>query len=271
MEDIIILDEYVTTKWCYRNKQHYIDLGYIFTFVGDDIRVRVCDLTKRSSAKIRVMCPICKKERYLTYDGLFQRKNTNCLQCANHKSSFRDLTNQHFGWLTVIRLDHKSCDGFFYWLCQCECGNFTTVKSKDLISSHTRSCGCMRNILNSIANSGSNHYNWQDGKSYEPYCPKFNENLKIRIRKFFNNECVICGKSAEENGQNMSCHHVEYDKEACCTGDSNEACFATLCKNCHSKTNHNRSKWENIFHIIIQEIYGGKSYYTKEEMNKIAR
>jgi hypothetical protein len=122
----------------------------------------------------------------------------------------------------------------------------------------------MRNILNSIANSGSKHYNWQDGKSYEPYCPKFNENLKKRIRAFFNNECILCGKTKEENNQNMSCHHVEYDKKACCDGKLVH--FATLCQSCHSKTNHERARWENMLHIIIDYIYEGKSYYTKKEM-----
>jgi hypothetical protein len=35
------------------------------------------------------------------------------------------------------------------------------------------------------------------------------------------------------------------------------------------KTNHNREYWEAIFHIIIDEIYDGRSYYTKEEYNLI--
>lgn len=125
----------------------------------------------------------------------------------------------------------------------------------------------------SISMSGPNHWNWKDGISFEPYCPKFNNNLKERIRAFFNYECIICGKSTEENITNngrkfeLSCHHVEYNKNACC--DGKPVHFAALCLRCHSKTNYDTEKWENILHIIINEIYNGKSYYTKEEYKVI--
>jgi hypothetical protein len=107
---------------------------------------------------------------------------------------------------------------------------------------------------------------WKGGLSFEPYCPKFNPDLKRRIRAFFDHRCVLCGKGVEENGkrkQLMACHHVEYNKQACCDGQPVH--FAALCVTCHSITGKNRSRWEAMLHRIIDEIYGGKSYFTKDE------
>ena len=116
----------------------------------------------------------------------------------------------------------------------------------------------------SIAQSGPNNPAWRGGISYEPYCPKFNGNLKKRIRYFFDNECIICGKSEKDNEQSLSCHHVEYNKQACCDGKLVQ--FAALCRICHNKTTHgDRERWENMLHIIICEIYNNRSYFTKEE------
>ena len=54
---------------------------------------------------------------------------------------------------------------------------------------------------------------------------------------------------------------------ACCHGKPIH--FAALCHKCHSKTNYNREYWECILHRIIDEIYNGRSYYTKEEYENI--
>jgi len=110
---------------------------------------------------------------------------------------------------------------------------------------------------------------WLGGISYEPYCPKFNRDLKTRIRAFFDNHCILCGKSGQETVYNLACHHVEYDKAACCDGKPVQ--FAALCGKCHSKTNHDRSQWEAILHRIIEEIYGGRSYFTKNECSSLIK
>ena len=113
---------------------------------------------------------------------------------------------------------------------------------------------------------------WQGGISFEPYCPKWTPELHERIRAFFNYECLLCGKSTEENGEALCCHHVEYDKQACCHGKPVH--FAALCRSCHGKTggskDNNRQYWEDIIHIIIYELYNDKSYYTKEEWRQLA-
>lgn len=117
---------------------------------------------------------------------------------------------------------------------------------------------------------GSLSPSWKGGISFEPYCPLWTPELRRRIRAFFNYECIICGKSQDDNGQAMSCHHVEYNKMACCDGKLVH--FVAVCRECHGKTGgleQNRNRWEAIIHQIIDEIYDGRSYFTKEEWKEI--
>ena len=102
------------------------------------------------------------------------------------------------------------------------------------------------------------------GISFLPYCPKFNENLKHRVREFFENRCVMCGKHQAECNRKHAVHHISYDKMVCC--NDMPVYFAALCTSCHSKTNNkDRQRWENMLHRCIDEIWNGKSYLTKEE------
>jgi hypothetical protein len=50
-----------------------------------------------------------------------------------------------YGKLTVINIDEKAEQGKgLRWICQCECGNITSVLGSNLESGATRSCGCLR-------------------------------------------------------------------------------------------------------------------------------
>jgi hypothetical protein len=97
--------------------------------------------------------------------------------------------------------------------------------------------------------SGPNASNWRGGKSYEPYCPKFNENFKEFIRDKFDRKCFICGKSEAFVGnarkQRLHIHHVDYNKNDICNGYSWP--FIPLCPSCHAKTNYNRWYWFNKY------------------------
>lgn len=218
----------------------------------------------------------CGKEKSINGSSLKSKKTQSCgcLQKErNYKAHFKDLTGKVFGRLTVIENKAENAPQKALWLCFCSCGNKTLSTSNLLNSGHKRSCGCLRseNVSKIVTKRnkekcGENSPNWRGGISFEPYCPKFNKDLRKRIRSFFNNECVICGKTAEENRRQLSCHHVEYDKKACC--DGKPVHFATLCTSCHAKTNQDRIRWESMLHRIINEIYEGKSYYTKEEYEK---
>lgn len=112
---------------------------------------------------------------------------------------------------------------------------------------------------------GERNPNWKGGVSFEPYCPKFNREFKERVRAFFHYECIECG--TPQNGKKLGVHHINFDKMSCC--NDTPPLFVPLCQSCHAKTNHNRPYWEQYFTALIDDYYGGKCYFSQEEMKQI--
>lgn len=92
---------------------------------------------------------------------------------------------------------------------------------------------------------GDKNHNWNGGSSFEPYCPKFNNRLKEKVRDRFNRKCFLCDKTEMDNGMKLSVHHVQYNKECGCD-DSLKCEFVPLCMSCHSQTNFSRELWEKV-------------------------
>lgn len=91
--------------------------------------------------------------------------------------AFIDLSGCRFGHLLVLtKSDHVSKEGCHLWVCRCDCGKLTTVKSGNLRSGHTISCGCYmkRRISETQSTHRDSHkrlYNvWSNMKSrcYNP-------------------------------------------------------------------------------------------------------
>ena len=136
--------------------------------------------------------------------------------------------------------------------------------------------------------TGANHPQWTGGP--KDYCEKWSLEFRCRIRKFFGNICVECG--TPQNEKKLHCHHIYYDKKACCSvnedgnyfsnlgikdnphsfkiiGDPNK--FIALCDSCHAKSSRKKSReqWARHFEEIINNYYLGRSYFTKEEYEMI--
>lgn len=92
---------------------------------------------------------------------------------------------------------------------------------------------------------GDENPNWNGGSSFEPYCIKFNNKLRERIRERDNRICQLCGVG--ENGRRHSVHHVHYDKENCYPD------LITLCTSCNSKVNGNRDYYEKLLMKNLEE------------------
>ena len=71
-------------------------------------------------------------------------KSCGCLQKEiASKNRIKDLTGQRFGKLLVFeRETNNSKDFHTIWKCKCDCGNIVSVRSNNLISGNTQSCGC---------------------------------------------------------------------------------------------------------------------------------
>lgn len=77
------------------------------------------------------------------YSGLIFRETFRS-EAETRRNGGDDLTDCKFGDLIVIRLDGKTPSGVNKWLCKCVCGKETSVRSCDLRSGKTKSCGCLR-------------------------------------------------------------------------------------------------------------------------------
>lgn len=54
-----------------------------------------------------------------------------------------DLLGKRFGKLTVVKMAENSKDNKTQWLCKCDCGNEKVIRTNNLTSGQTRSCGCL--------------------------------------------------------------------------------------------------------------------------------
>ena len=76
--------------------------------------------------------------------------------CLKHTSNAKDLKGQKFGYLTVSKRVGTSKDRKALWKCKCLCGKTTIVRSCDLTSGNTKSCGCLgreyakRNLMKGV-------------------------------------------------------------------------------------------------------------------------
>jgi len=97
---------------------------------------------------------------------------------------------------------------------------------------------------NHVDVSGENNPQWKGGVSFEPYCPKFNDKLKEKIRNEYDRKCQICGKDETDNItktnkiRRLDIHHIDLDKEQGCNGKKWN--LIPLCVNCHSKLHRNK-------------------------------
>jgi hypothetical protein len=114
--------------------------------------------------------------------------------------------------------------------------------------------------------TGENHPNWQGGISFEPYCIKFDDDLKERVRDFFNGCCYVCGIGQSELCYKLDVHHVNYEKMMCC--NDVKPLFVPMCRSCHMKTNFDREYWEEFFTISLEYLTNGKCFLPKGGVKK---
>lgn len=74
-------------------------------------------------------------------------KSCGCLvKERSREVNYKDLTNQRFGKLIALEIDEEKSklNKLLYWKCKCDCGNFKSILSQNLINGSTKSCGCIK-------------------------------------------------------------------------------------------------------------------------------
>lgn len=198
-----------------------------------------------SKEKIILICKQCNK-KYKVYP--YEKDRQFCSRDCKHKYHSVLLICKECGKEYKTKLAKK--DSKF---CSRKCKNKNvTLKIKKICSEcnkifyTTKSVNalyCSKDCWNKNR-SGNKAPNWQGGISFEPYCLKFNEQLKEEIRDKYNRNCAICGKP--EINKKHAVHHIDYDKSQGCNGQ--DILMVPLCNSCHSKTSgkKNRDYYETI-------------------------
>ena len=127
--------------------------------------------------------------------------------------------------------------------------------------------GKIQSTNKKLTRRGEESPNWKGGVVFKPYCPLFNNDFKERVRDFWDRKCGISGIAESENGQRLSVHHVNYEKMVCC--NQTLPIFIPLCKKYHTKTNYNRSYWEENLTNYIMIWFDGESYIPKNIDEKV--
>jgi hypothetical protein len=86
-------------------------------------------------------------ERAMRYLSASEEKgwapSCGCLTRGRASAFAIDLTGARYGRLKVISCEDAKGQGL-RWRCECDCGNFTIARTKDLRAETTTSCGCGR-------------------------------------------------------------------------------------------------------------------------------
>lgn len=88
----------------------------------------------------------CGKEIEVCYTNLIQEKTKSCGCKRGYYTSIsklQDISNQKFGRLTAIKIDHREPPKT-YWLCKCDCGNTKVADINQLTQGKIKSCGCLQ-------------------------------------------------------------------------------------------------------------------------------
>lgn len=227
--------------------------------------------------KIKIVCKVCGKIFYKR-ESITKNYKTEC--CS---SKCRDIARRN----RVTR----TCKG---------CGKTFEIKASSTIRKSERGKYCSKECYTEFAR-GKNSHMYDRGQSFYPYCEKFDEPCKQRVRHFFGDVCLICGSTKEQNrNKRMDVHHVFIEKRACCEDKIDDKdsvrlrlpkeiarfgepefsdteltyirMMVPLCMSCHTTVHHesNDLPYEETIHRkyfaeLIMQKYNGKCSLEKKK------
>ena len=100
---MLVPNQYLTIRWHPRNKEWYINKGYVFTKIGDEFIVKADDLTLYSHDKVLVQCDYCGaivKKAFKEYIRGTKSGKDCCKNCQKFK--FADVCLEKYGVSNVF-------------------------------------------------------------------------------------------------------------------------------------------------------------------------
>jgi hypothetical protein len=80
-----------------------------------------------------------------------------------------EMVGERFGRLTVVRRSGTDTGGGATWLCRCDCGNRTIVRSADLRRGKTKSCGCYGRLTGTTNTKHGHARHYQKSPEYRAW------------------------------------------------------------------------------------------------------
>ena len=155
----------------------------------------------------------CGKITSVNSSSLISGKTQSCGCLRADKTSEAlsiDLTNQRFGKLTAIKrvesIEEASGQIRTAWLCRCDCGHEIIVKTINLRSGDTKSCGCIYSkgeyLINNILNNLN--INFKREYAFKDLLTKKNFVMRFDFAIFDKNNELKCLIEYQGNG-----HYIE--------------------------------------------------------------
>ena len=119
---------------------------------------------------------------------------------------YKDLTGQKFGELTVIKLSDKVQGRSRMWVCQCSCGNITTVLGTSLRNGNTKSCGASIHKRKNIIGKTFGEYTVLEYVGQRKCGNKTSASLYL-CQCSCGNKRIVAGNDLR-NGSCLSCGHT---------------------------------------------------------------
>lgn len=179
--------------------------------------------------RIKKICPNCKKEIEIIPSRVKTSKQNFCSRkCHNEWRSKNTNGSNSPSWRRVVR----NC-GY--------CHKELSIPPSRLASEKVY-CNkqCMAKDYE-IRFAGENSPTWKGGLTKKNYGQNWwSQRRKTRERDLFN--CVRCGKSEHENGQELSVHHIKLFRLCSNYQEANELKnLVSLCRECHSFVHSNQN------------------------------
>jgi len=126
---------------------------------------QVISLAPKLNFNIRYHCRCeCGTEREVLSKNLKSGISSSCGCVPSKNPQFTDLTGKKFNNWSVLKLESNR-DGTNYYACKCTCGNEGIVRSTDLKTNRSKSCGCLSKYSHDPRLATANHifFHYNDG------------------------------------------------------------------------------------------------------------
>lgn len=194
---------------------------------------------KRTIVGAKCVCD-CGEVYNISLNHFLHRTNLSCgcdLREKKSKSQIADLSGKRFGRLLVLSQTPRILTKYVEWECLCDCGNRCRVKTSQLKSGKTQSCGCLQkeNTKQAVTKDLTGYVSPNGIKFISQYskkkivgeagvwiwnclCPYCGDIFQALPAKVFSNHIMSCGCQKSSNQelivtQILNNMHVDYKRE----------------------------------------------------------